>query len=38
MSLVDEKQNSIYTFSKTLYIADKQFYKVKLKQRRANSK
>jgi hypothetical protein len=27
MSLVDEKQNSIASFHKTLFIADKQFYK-----------
>jgi hypothetical protein len=37
MSLVDEKQQIIATFNKTLYIADKQFYKDKLKKRRANS-
>ncbi|TXE19025.1 DUF4442 domain-containing protein [Psychroserpens burtonensis] len=37
MSLVDEKQNRIATFKKTLYIANKQYYKVKLKQQRANS-
>lgn len=33
MSLVDEKQNIIATFNKTLYIADKRFYKDKIKQR-----
>lgn len=37
MSLVDGKQNIIATFNKTLYIANKQFYKDKLKKRRANS-
>lgn len=37
MSLVDEKQNRIATFKKTLYIANKQYYKDKLKQQRANS-
>ena len=36
MNLIDEKQQIIATFSKTLYIADKQFYKEKLKKRRAN--
>ena len=36
MNLNDEKQQIIATFSKTLYIADKQFYKEKLKKRRAN--
>lgn len=36
MSLVDAKQNIIATFNKTLYIADKGFYKEKLKQRQAN--
>lgn len=36
MHLVDAKQNKIATFNKTLYIADKGFYKQKLKQRRAN--
>lgn len=36
MNLVDEKQQIIATFSKTLYIADKQFYKEKLKKRRTN--
>ncbi|WP_299127059.1 DUF4442 domain-containing protein [uncultured Winogradskyella sp.] len=34
MSLVDEKQNIIATFNKTLYIADKRFYKNKLKKRK----
>ncbi|WP_204344405.1 DUF4442 domain-containing protein [Psychroserpens algicola] len=34
MSLVDSNQNNIATFKKTIYIADKQFYKEKLKQRR----
>nr|WP_321245318.1 DUF4442 domain-containing protein [uncultured Psychroserpens sp.] len=37
MSLVDGKQNIIATFNKTLYVANKQFYKDKLKKRRANS-
>ena len=36
MNLVDEKQQIIATFSKTLYIADKQFYKKKLKKHRTN--
>ena len=36
MNLIDEKQQIIATFSKTLYIADKQFYKEKLKKRRTN--
>lgn len=35
MHLVDVKQNKIATFNKTLYIADKQFYKQKLNQRQA---
>lgn len=35
MHLMDAKQNKIATFNKTLYIADKQFYKQKLKQRQA---
>ena len=35
MSLVDEKQNIIATFNKTLYIADKRFYKEKLKKRKS---
>ncbi len=34
MHLIDEKQNKIATFKKTLYVADKTFYKQKLKQRR----
>lgn len=34
MSLVDEKQNIIATFNKTLYIADKHFYKEKIKNRK----
>ena len=34
MNLVDEKQNIIATFNKTLYIADKRFYKDKIKQRK----
>ena len=33
MSLVDEKQNIIATFKKTLYIANKSFYKEKIKSR-----
>jgi hypothetical protein len=33
MHLVDAKQNKIATFNKTLYIAEKGFYKEKLKQR-----
>jgi len=33
MSLVDEKQNIIATFKKTLYIADKSYYKEKIKSR-----
>lgn len=36
MNLVDEKQNIIATFNKTLYVADKHFYKEKLKERQAN--
>jgi hypothetical protein len=35
MHLVDENQNKIATFKKTLYIADKKFYKQKIKQRQA---
>lgn len=35
MSLIDEKQNIIATFKKTLYIADKTFYKEKLKTRKS---
>ena len=34
MHLVDAKQNKIATFKKTLYIADKKYYKQKLKQRK----
>lgn len=34
MSLVDEKQNIIATFNKTLYIAEKHFYKEKLNKRK----
>ena len=34
MSLIDENQNIIATFKKTLYIADKVFYKQKIKQRK----
>ncbi|BAO75646.1 PaaI family thioesterase [Winogradskyella sp. PG-2] len=37
MSLVDDNQNIIATFNKTLYIADKCFYKDKLKQRKENN-
>lgn len=37
MSLIDEKQNIIATFNKTLYIADKQFYKNKLKNRNSTN-
>ncbi|WP_179317282.1 PaaI family thioesterase [Winogradskyella undariae] len=37
MSLVDDNQNIIATFNKTLYIADKQFYKDKLKKRQATN-
>lgn len=36
MHLVDAKQNIIATFNKTLYIANKRFYKEKLKQRQLN--
>ena len=35
MNLVDVEQNKIATFNKTLYIANKDFYKQKLKQRQA---
>lgn len=35
MHLVDEKKNIIATFNKTLYIAEKQFYKHKIKQRKS---
>ncbi|WP_299523480.1 DUF4442 domain-containing protein [Winogradskyella sp.] len=34
MSLVDDKQQIIATFNKTLYIADKGYYKEKLKKRK----
>jgi len=37
MNLVDENQNIIATFNKTVYIADKAFYKEKLKARKANN-
>ena len=37
MNLVDENQNIIATFNKTIYIADKRFYKDKLKKRKANN-
>ncbi|WP_460220499.1 PaaI family thioesterase [Psychroserpens sp. MEBiC05023] len=37
MSLVDANQNIIATFIKTLYIADKRYYKNKLKKRQANN-
>ncbi|MGC1471146.1 MAG: DUF4442 domain-containing protein [Psychroserpens sp.] len=37
MSLVDDKQNIIATFNKTLYIADKDFYKQKLKKRQSQT-
>ena len=37
MDLVDEKQNKIATFKKTLYVAKKSFYKQKQKQRQANT-
>ncbi|MEM9680354.1 MAG: DUF4442 domain-containing protein [Bacteroidota bacterium] len=36
MNLVDDNQNIIATFSKTLYVADKRFYKDKLKKRKLN--
>lgn len=35
MDLVDDKQQIIATFNKTLYIADKRFYKNKMKDRKA---
>ncbi len=38
MNLVDANQNIIATFNKTLYIADKKFYKEKLKNRKTISK
>jgi acyl-coenzyme A thioesterase PaaI-like protein len=37
MNLVDENENIIATFNKTLYIADKRFYKEKLKKRKTTS-
>ena len=37
LNLVDEKQNIIATFNKTVYIADKSFYKEKLKARKTNT-
>ena len=37
MTLVDEKQNIIATFNKILYIADKHFYKEKLKKRKTKN-
>ncbi len=37
MSLIDNKQNIIATFNKTLYVADKVFYKEKLKKRKTNN-
>jgi acyl-coenzyme A thioesterase PaaI-like protein len=37
LNLVDEKQNIIATFNKTVYIADKYFYKEKLKARKTNN-
>ncbi len=37
MSLVNEEQNIIATFNKTLYIADKRFYKEKLRKRRTKN-
>ena len=36
MQLVDSEQNIIATFNKTLYIANKQFYKEKLAKRKTN--
>lgn len=36
MQLVDAEQNIIATFNKTLYIANKQFYKQKLAKRKTN--
>ncbi|WP_040280672.1 DUF4442 domain-containing protein [Psychroserpens damuponensis] len=36
MNLVDDKRQIIATFNKTMYVAKKQFYKEKLKQRQAN--
>ncbi|MBO6881896.1 DUF4442 domain-containing protein [Winogradskyella sp.] len=37
MNLVDENENIIATFNKTLYIANKGFYKEKLKKRKTTS-
>jgi acyl-coenzyme A thioesterase PaaI-like protein len=37
MNLVDENENIIATFNKTLYIADKNFYKEKLKKRKTSN-
>ncbi|WP_339622750.1 DUF4442 domain-containing protein [uncultured Winogradskyella sp.] len=37
MNLVDANQNIIATFNKTVYIADKTFYKEKLKKRKATN-
>jgi len=37
MHLVDDKQNIIATFNKTLYIAEKAYYKQKLKNRKQNT-
>ncbi|MEN8884927.1 MAG: DUF4442 domain-containing protein [Winogradskyella sp.] len=37
MNLVDANQNIIATFNKTVYIADKAFYKEKLKKRKATN-
>ena len=37
MNLVDDKQHIIATFKKTIYIANKAFYKEKLKNRKANN-
>ncbi|MCA0131363.1 DUF4442 domain-containing protein [Winogradskyella alexanderae] len=38
MSLVDENNNTIASFNKTLYIADKKFYKNKIKTRKKTTK
>ena len=37
LNLVDEKQNIIATFNKTVYIAEKHFYKEKLKMRKSKN-
>ena len=37
LNLVDEKQNIIATFNKTVYIAKKRFYKEKLKNRKSKN-